>query len=62
VIVCLLISLMTGKKPDKYTRNMVGWYLLGVASKQEFIQFLNRPDNTGVKKRAEAELWKKLGY
>jgi hypothetical protein len=33
-----------------------------VASKQEFIQFLNRPDNTGVKKRAEAELWKKLGY
>jgi len=61
VIVCLLICLITGKKPDKYTRNMVGWYLIGLATPAELITFLNRPDNTGVKKRAKAELWKKLG-
>jgi hypothetical protein len=61
-IVCLLICLMTGKKPTKSNRSMIGWYLLGLASQQELIDHLNRPDNTGVKKRAKDELWKKLGY
>jgi hypothetical protein len=62
VIVCLLICLITGKKPTKSNRSMIGWYLLGLASPQELIDHLNRPDNTGVKKRAKDELWKKLGY
>jgi Transposase DDE domain len=62
VIVCLLICLITGKKPTKSNRSMIGWYLLGLASQQELIDHLNRPDNTGVKKRAKDELWKKLGY
>ena len=61
-IVCLLICLMTGKKPTQSNRSMIGWYLLGLASPQELIDHLNRPDNTGVKKRAKDELWKKLGY
>lgn len=61
VIVCLLICLITGKRPDKSTRNMIGWYLIGLASRQELLDHLNRPDNTGVKKRAKDELWKKLG-
>jgi hypothetical protein len=61
VIVCLLICLMTGKKPDKSNRNMIGWYLIGLASEAELIAHLNRPDNTGVKLRAKDELWKKLG-
>jgi hypothetical protein len=26
------------------------------------LNHLNRPDNTGIKKRAKEELWKKLGY
>lgn len=61
VIVCLLICLMTGKRPSKSNRNMIGWYLIGLASEKELVDHLNRPDNTGVKKRAKDELWKKLG-
>jgi Transposase DDE domain len=62
VIVCLLIQLISGKKPNKAMRNIVGWYLMGLAQAQDVIDFLNKPDNTGVKLRAKEELWKKLGY
>lgn len=62
VIVCLLIQLTCGKRPNKAMRNMIGWYLLGLADEQDVIDFLNKPDNTGVKLRAKDELWKKLGY
>lgn len=62
VIVCLLIQLISGKKPNKAMRNMVGWYLIGLATEQDLVNFLNKPDNTGVKLRAKEELWKKLGY
>jgi hypothetical protein len=62
VIVCLLIQLISGKKPNKAMRNIVGWYLLGLASEQDVVNFLNRPDHTGVKLRAKEALWKKLGY
>ena len=62
MIVCLLLCLITGHRPDKSTRNMIGWYLIGLASEQELIDHLNRPDNTGIKKRAKDELWKKMGW
>lgn len=62
VIVCLLIQLISGKKPNKAMRNIVGWYLLGLATPEDVIAFLNKPDNTGVKLRAKEELWKKLGF
>jgi Transposase DDE domain len=62
VIVCLLICLITGKRPDKATRNMIGWFLIGLATEQELLDHLNKPDHTGAKKRAKDELWKKLGY
>jgi hypothetical protein len=62
LIVCILIQQISGKKPNKAMRNMIGWYLLGMADEQEVINFLNRPDNTGVKLRAKEELWKKLGF
>lgn len=61
VIACLLINLQTGKKPGKLMAAMLGWYLLGIASEREVVDFLNRPDNTGAKKRAKDALWKKLG-
>ena len=60
-IVCLLVCLITGKKPGKSNVNMIGWYLIGLATEAELIAHLNRPDNTGVKLRAKDELWKKLG-
>jgi hypothetical protein len=59
---CVLIQIISGKKPNKAMRNMVSWYLLGLAEAQDVIDFLNRPDNTGVKLRAKEALWKKLGY
>jgi hypothetical protein len=62
LIVCVLIQTLSGKKPNKAMRNIVGWYLLGIAGEQDVIDFLNKPDNTGVKLRAKEALWKKLGY
>ena len=61
VIVCLLLCLISGRKPNKSNRNMIGWYLIGLASEKELLAHLNQPDNTGVKLRAKDELWKKLG-
>jgi Transposase DDE domain len=61
LIVCLLIQLISGKKPNKAMRNIVGWYLVGLATPDDLITFINRPDNTGVKLRAKQALWKKLG-
>jgi hypothetical protein len=62
LIVCILIQLISGKKPAKAMRNIVGWYLLGMADAADVVAFLNKPDNTGVKLRAKEALWKKLGY
>ena len=62
LIVCILIQLISGKKPTKAMRNIVGWYLLGLADAQDVVDFLNKPDNTGVRLRAKDALWKKLGY
>jgi hypothetical protein len=62
VIACMLICLQTGKKPGKLMTHMIGMYLLGVADEQDVVNFLNKPDNTGVKLKAKDALWKKLGY
>lgn len=62
VIACILMQLIGGKKPSKAMRNMLGWYMLGLATEADVRAFINRPDNTGVKLRAKEELWKKLGF
>ena len=62
VLACILIQLISGKKPNIAMRRMISWYLLGVATEAEVMTFLNKPDNKGVKLRAKEELWKKLGY
>ena len=61
VIACLLLNLYTGRRPDKSMLSMAYWYISGIASEQEWLDYLNRPDNRGVKRRAKDELWKKLG-
>ncbi len=61
VIACLLIGLQTGRRPDKRTVEMMAWYLLGLATDQDVIDHLNKPDNRGVKLRARKEAMKKLG-
>jgi DDE family transposase len=62
VIACMLINLWTGRRPDKRTVQMLAFYFMGVATEAEVLAHLNRPDRTGVKLRAKAGLWKKLGY
>jgi hypothetical protein len=62
VIACMLINLWTGKRPGKHMVHMLAWYFMGVATAAEVRAFLDRPDNTGVKRAAKEALWKKLGY
>jgi len=62
VIACMLLALWGGKKPDKATWRMTYWFITGLASEAEMLAHVNQPDHTGVKLRAKAELWKKLGY
>jgi hypothetical protein len=40
---------------------MLAFYFMGVATEQEVVAHLSRPDHTGVKLRAKDEVWKKLG-
>lgn len=61
IIACLLLNLWTGKKPSKRTVEMFAFYFMGIASEQEVLDHLARPDHTGAKLRAKDELWKKLG-
>jgi hypothetical protein len=61
VIAAMLIHLQSGKKPSKAIVFVLGMHLAGVASEEEVLARLNRPDNTGVKLAAKDALWKKLG-
>ena len=61
VICCMLLNILTGRKPDKWMLNLMSLYLGGWASEQDVLAELSRPDNVGVKARAKDELWKKLG-
>lgn len=61
VICCLLLNQLTGKKPTKWMVTLMALYLQGLATDEDVLRELNRPDNTGVKLRAQEALWKKLG-
>ncbi len=62
VIACMMLNVLTGRKPGKWTVTLMSLYLAGWASDADVLRELNKPDNAGVKLRAKAELWKKLGY
>jgi hypothetical protein len=62
VICCLLLNQLTGRKPTKWHVTLMALYLQGLATDQDVLGELTRPDHTGVKLRAKDELWKKLGY
>jgi hypothetical protein len=62
VICCLMLNTLTGAKPTKWMVTLMSLYLQGLAGDEDVLKELNRPDNTGIKLRAKAELWKKLGY
>jgi hypothetical protein len=62
VICCLMLNKLTGKKPTKWMVVLMSLYLQGVATDEDVLRTLNKPDNTGIKLRAKDELWKKLGW
>jgi len=62
VICCLLLNTLTGKKPGKWMVTLMSLYLQGLASDDDVLRALNKPDNTGIKLRAKDALWKNLGY
>jgi hypothetical protein len=62
VIACMLLALWTGRKPDKAMWRMAYWLMTGLASEDDLLAHVNRPDNRGVKLAAKEALWKKLGY
>lgn len=41
---------------------LMALHLQGLASDDDVLKELNKPDNTGIKLRAKDELWKKIGY
>jgi hypothetical protein len=48
--------------PTKWMVTLMSLYLQGLASDEDVLKELNKPDNTGIKLRAKDELWKKLGW
>ena len=53
---------LTGRNPDKWHVTLMALYLQGLATEEDVLRELNKPDRTGVKLRAKDALWKKLGY
>jgi Transposase DDE domain len=62
VICCMLLNTLTGKKPNKWMVTLMALYLQGLAGDEDVLKELNKPDNTGIKLRVKAELWKKMGF
>ncbi len=62
VIACMLLNILTGRKPGKWMVTLMSLYLAGWASEADVLRELTRKDNTGVKRAVKDELWKKLGY
>ena len=62
VICCLMLNTLTGRKPTKWMVTLTALYLQALATEQDVLRELNKPDHAGVKLRAKAALWKKLGY
>lgn len=62
VICCMLLNALTGKKPSKWMVTLMALYLQGLATDDDVMREINKPDNRGIKLRAKEELWKKLGY
>ena len=61
IICCMLLNILTGRKPNKWTVTLMALYLAGWASDADVLRELNKPDNRGIKLRAKDELWKNLG-
>jgi hypothetical protein len=55
VIVCMMLNGLTGKKPTQWMVKLMALYPQGLATDDDVLRELNKPDNTGVKLRAADE-------
>jgi hypothetical protein len=61
VICCMLLNVLTGRKPTKWHVTLMALYMQGLATEEDVVGELNKPDRTGIKLRAKKAMWKKLG-
>lgn len=61
VICCLMLNTLTGKKPTKWMMTLMSLYLQGLASDDDVLKELNKPDKTGVKLAAREAYFKSIG-
>lgn len=61
VICCMMLNTLTGKKPTKWMVILMSLYLQGLASDEDVLRELNKPDNTGIKIRAREAYFKSIG-
>ena len=61
VICCMMLNILTGKKPTKWTVTLMALYLDGLASEEDVLKELTRADHTGEKLKKRNELWKHWG-
>jgi hypothetical protein len=61
VICCMMVNILTGRKPNKWMVTLMSLYLGGWASDADVLRELSKPDNRGIKLRAKDALWEKLG-
>jgi len=61
VICCMLLNTLTGKKPTKWHVTLMALYLQGLASDDDVLKELNKPDNTGIKIAAREAYFKSIG-
>jgi hypothetical protein len=61
VICCLMLNTLTGKKPTKWHVTLMALYLQGLASDDDVLRELNKPDNSGVKLAGREAYFKSIG-
>jgi hypothetical protein len=61
VICCLMLNTLTGKKPTKWMVTLMALYLQGLASDEDVLKELNKPDNTGIKLAQREAYFKSIG-
>ncbi len=61
VICCMMLNILTGKKPTKWMVTLMALYLDGLASEADVIKELTKMDHTGEKLKKKDERWKYWG-
>jgi hypothetical protein len=61
VICCLMLNTLTGKKSTKWHVTLMALYLQGLASDEDVLRELNKPDKTGVKLATREAYFKSIG-